>query len=108
MYFQSGLEKYLLGEGVLGLDLSLSGRFVRTSGVWDGQGVKSSYWVTNGARPPRFLTWMLYLPSDEEEKIQMLYEGDYGTGSIEGWPRDWGDFNYAKVALPIRCVKDLK
>lgn len=108
LYFQTSMDKYILDGGVLGLDLTKGGRFVRTAGQWEGQHMKSSYWVTNGSRPARFLTWMLYLPGSGNESLRILYEGDYGTGSIEGWPRDWGEFNYSKVALPVRCVKDFR
>jgi uncharacterized protein (TIGR02145 family) len=108
LYFQTSLGKYVLEEGILGLDLSLSGRFIRTAGQWDGQGTKTSFWITNGTRPARFLTWMVYLPGTGTESLRVLYEGDYGTASIEGWSRDWGEFNYSKVALPVRCVRDIK
>ncbi len=107
VYFRKNLGKYLLDDGILGLDLRLSGRFVRSAGKWDGQGNRSSFWINDGTKPSRFKSWVLYRTSSEQDALTIVYEGDWGAAAYEGWPIDWGEFNYGQVALPVRCVKDL-
>ncbi len=106
VYFRKNLGKYLLTDGILGLDFRLSGRFVRSAGKWDGQGFRSSLWINDGTKPSRFKSWALYRNSFETDALSIVYEGDWGAAAYEGWPIDWGEFNYGQVALPVRCVKD--
>ena len=85
------------------MNLVLSGRYIRYGGIWDGANYRGAFWLNDGIRPPRFRTWAFYRSSFQ---LEYYYEGDWGVPGIEGWPIEWGEFNYGKVALPIRCVKD--
>ncbi len=108
IYFKKTTGDYLLAGGRLGTDLTLSGRYIRLVGRWEGQTNRSSFWVSDTTRPTRFRTWALYRAAYDEEGLNLVYEGDWRTPGIEGWPAEWGPFSYTHVALPVRCVKEGK
>jgi uncharacterized protein (TIGR02145 family) len=105
IYFKTSTGEYILSGGRLGLDLELAGRYVRQAGIWEGGGTRASFWINDRTRPPRFRSWTLYRSSFDVEGINLVYENDYRTPGIEGWPVEWGPFSYSSVALPVRCVK---
>lgn len=102
-FFNQYLDEYLGPGGKFGLNLPLSGRYIRVRNVWDGAGYRGNFWVNDGVKPIRFLTWVFYRNS---YILNTIYEATWGVPGIEGWPVEWGPFNYKKVALPVRCVKD--
>lgn len=108
IYFKTSTGEYILTGGRLGLDFTLSGRYVRLAGLWEGGGTRASFWISNGVKPARLRSWALYRSAFDEEGINLIYEGDWRTPGIEGWLVEWGSFSYVAVALPVRCIKSAK
>lgn len=89
-------------EGALHLELPLSGRYYYPSGDWDQQQNKGYFWINKELPFPGFYPWIYYNHRDT-----IIYRDDYRTVSwINHWRREWNEFTYKKIALPVRCVKD--
>jgi len=102
-YTGQHLDDFMAPGGSFGLDLQLSGRYIRPWGIWDGATYRGNFWLTDPSRIGLLRNWAFYRV---DFVMRPIYEGTWGVPGIEGWAENWGDFNYSKVALPVRCVKD--
>lgn len=92
-----------LGEnGKLHLDIPLSGRYFYPGGDWDHQNFKGYFWINQDIGFPQFHAWAYYNGKDT-----ICARSEYYSVSwVNHWKKEWGEFTYQKIALPVRCVKN--
>jgi hypothetical protein len=85
------------------IDLSLTGKYIITSGIWHSQNYSGNFWTNQDQPFDKFVTWTRY-----NRFFYPTILTDYNPLSslIVEWEDKWGSYNYYKVALPVRCIKD--
>ena len=101
------VESYLFRDGSLGTNFLCSGRFITSARVWDGQGEKTIFWLNNGGYPDANKNLAFWNINNKMGGFLNLYMGNPDRAGIIVWNNDWGGFNYKKLAVPVRCVKDI-
>lgn len=101
--FRTNLDEFFGPGGSLGLNLYLTGSYIRFARLFNNHRKAGEFWLTDGSKPARYRTWAnfstSYFPG-------VFYEANVETADRVNWNFDWGLFSYDQVALPVRCVKN--
>jgi len=93
---------FLEDKGYLHLNIPRTGRYYYPSGDWNHQEFKGYFWITQEQRFEKFSTWVYY---NGRDTICDRSES-YSVSWTNHWKKEWGEFSYRKIALPVRCVKN--
>jgi uncharacterized protein (TIGR02145 family) len=102
------VENYLFGDGSLGTGFLCSGRFITSARVWNSQSEKTFFWLNNGANPNANKNLVYWNINNKTNGFMNLYMGNPDRAGTRVWNNDWGGFHYTKLAIPVRCVKDIQ
>ena len=88
---------YIGRGGIFKLDFDLNGRYFWPGDQWDGTGQYGSIWISANLPFPWFSAWT--------QGIEL--RSDYTSVSwVNNWRKEWGEYTFQKIAMPVRCVKD--
>ena len=109
--FTKNYAPYLSEDKQFMLDLSLCGKYFLPEDIWHMQGESGNFWINHKQPFDRFLSWIFYRRNPYLRYSVSYYPvllTDYQPLDTElvQWQREWDSFDYHKVALPVRCIKD--
>lgn len=92
--------RYIGTNGVLKLDFDLHGRYFWPGDDWDETDRFGSIWISSSLPFAWFSAWAYYGGGLEART-------DYTSVSwVNNWRKEWGEYTFQKIAMPVRCVKD--
>jgi hypothetical protein len=89
--------------GYFHLNFEGAGLYHIPSNTWHSGGGMSEYWLTVPRVAREFVSWIHFRPGNPP---RVLYERDFLPPQIIGWNNDWGQFEFRRTAIAVRCVKD--
>lgn len=93
---------YIGNNGNLHLNFGPDGRYYWPGDQWDDVQVKGYYWIQKEGRFPQFSNWIYLNQSDT-----LITRSEYSSVSwVNRWHKEWHEFTFSKLALPVRCIRD--
>ena len=111
LFFTKDYTSFLAPGKAYKLNFELTGKYINETQSWHLQGRTGSFWINQEQPFDKFMSWVYYANYkhyDYTSIYKPVIYTDYNplsSISVE-WQKEWGDYSYQKVALPVRCVKD--
>jgi uncharacterized protein (TIGR02145 family) len=111
LFFTTDYASYLAPGKSYKLDMELTGKYINITRSWHLQGRTGNFWIYQEQPFDKFMSWAYYANYKHYDYTKIynpvLYTDYNPLSSISvEWQKEWGDYSYQKVALPVRCVKD--